>query len=116
MLSLYLLGDKLCICCLLICGSFQSGNHTERLALTLKIHSSHMCGFAICTTYLWTAHLCSLNKYDNERELERGVGAGGPEGSTSVAYYENPGILMIVQTIEDGKGNHITSCDSLQLG
>jgi hypothetical protein len=23
-----------------------------------------------------------------------------------VAYYENPGILMIVQTIEDGKGNH----------
>ncbi len=80
---------------------------------TSRIRST---GFAICRTYLWTAHLCSLNKYDNERELERGVGAGGPEGSTSVAYYENPGILMIVQTIEDGKGNHITSCDSLRSG
>jgi hypothetical protein len=32
------------------------------------------------------------------------AGSGGEDGSTRVAYYENPGILMIVQTIEDGKG------------
>jgi hypothetical protein len=36
---------------------------------------------------------------------ERAGSGGGQEGSTQVAYYENPGILMIVQTIEDGKGN-----------
>ena len=75
------------------------------------MHSAHTLKDYFCSTSIIPLHklknIVTINVYFfivNGCIIEFGLGSSESTSNTSVAYFENPGILMVVQTIGDSRG------------